>query len=91
MISRRTGNFMIAIVTLSVELLTGFVVAIVWKLAEICMHSQSFLSISLGDLRRPGGEFATPTKEPDTEMVPGPSSAVQFADSTGLRSPPNAG
>jgi hypothetical protein len=36
---------MIAIVTLSVELLTGFVVAIVWKLNEICMRSQSFLTM----------------------------------------------
>jgi hypothetical protein len=38
---------MIAIVTLSVELLTGFVVAIVWKLMKICMHSQSFLAIQM--------------------------------------------
>jgi len=38
---------MIAIVTLSVELLTGVVVAIVWKLRAICMHSQSFLVMAV--------------------------------------------
>jgi hypothetical protein len=46
MISRRAGNFMVAIVTLSVVHLKGLVGAIVWKLEGICMSSQSFLSIS---------------------------------------------
>jgi hypothetical protein len=47
MIIRRAGNFMVAIVTLSVDSLKGLVGAIVWKLNGICMRSQSFLSISL--------------------------------------------
>jgi hypothetical protein len=45
MIIRRAGNFMVAIVTLSVVSLKGLVVAIVWNLDAVCMHSQSFLSI----------------------------------------------
>jgi hypothetical protein len=36
---------MVAIVTLSVVLLTVLVGAIVWKLGGICMHSQSFLTM----------------------------------------------
>jgi hypothetical protein len=47
---------MLAIVTLSVVLLTVLVGAIVWNLDAICMHSQSFLSISPTDLRRPSGQ-----------------------------------
>jgi hypothetical protein len=46
MIIRRAGNFMVAIVTLSVVSLKGLVVAIVWNLDAVCMNSQSFLSIS---------------------------------------------
>ena len=45
MISRRAENFMVAIVTLSVDLLTVIVGEIVWKLRAICMSSQSFLPI----------------------------------------------
>jgi hypothetical protein len=47
---------MVAIVTLSVDLLTVIVGAIVWKLREICMSSQSFLPICPADFRRPIGE-----------------------------------
>jgi hypothetical protein len=47
---------MVAIVTLSVELLTVIVGAIVWKLGDICMSSQSFLSIRSRDFCRPTRE-----------------------------------
>ncbi len=53
---------MVAIVTLSVDLLTVLVGAIVWKLGAICMRSQSFLSISPPDLRRPSRQLEQSTQ-----------------------------
>jgi hypothetical protein len=47
---------MVAIVTLSVDLLTVIVGEIVWKLRAICMSSQSFLPIWPPDFRRPTTE-----------------------------------
>jgi hypothetical protein len=73
---------MIAIVTLSVELLTGVVVAIVWKLRAICMHSQSFLVMAVYGFALARREHFRQNEEPDTESVPGQSSAVQFIRSS---------